>query len=160
MEVDVIIITITSGSKLISEESNVGAVSLATQEEADNCGQRLLEMIGKSELLNVEQLNGLGKFLSEHNQAFSLELRERGETDLVQLEIGAQTTTPKWQPARRMPFAVRQEVAQQLKEMQEGGIIHLSKSVWASPVILVWKKNGSHWFCVDYQQLNSVTKPD
>ena len=33
-------------------------------------------------------------------------------------------------------FAVRQEVAWQLKEMQEGGIIHPSKSAWASLMIL------------------------
>lgn len=72
------------------------------------------------ELLNAEQLNGLGQFLSRHNQAFSLEPGERGETDLVQLEIDTQTATPKRQSARRMPFAVRQEVARHLKEMQEG----------------------------------------
>ena len=44
--------------------------------------------------------------------------------------------------------------------MQEGGIIRPSQSEWASPVILVRKKNGSHRFYIDYRQLNSVTKPD
>ena len=59
-----------------------------------------------------------------------------------------------------MPFAVRQEVATQLKKMQKNGVIQPSKSPWASPVVLVRKRDGSHRFCVDYRGLNAVTKAD
>ncbi len=64
------------------------------------------------------------------------------------------------QPPRRMPFIVRQEVAKQLRSMQQNGVIQPSCSPWSSPVIMVRKKNGSHRFCVDYRGLNAVTKPD
>ena len=67
-------ITVPSRSRLMTKESNVGAVSLVTQEEADNRGQRLLELVGKPELLNVEQLNGFGKFLSNITRHFHLNL--------------------------------------------------------------------------------------
>ena len=59
-----------------------------------------------------------------------------------------------------MPFTVQQEVARQLKMMQETGVIQLSNSLRASPVVLVRKKDGTHRFCVDYRELISVTRAD
>ena len=44
--------------------------------------------------------------------------------------------------------------------MQQNGVIRPSNSSWASPVVLVRKKNGTHRFCVDYRALNSITKAD
>ena len=59
-----------------------------------------------------------------------------------------------------MPFVVREEVASQLDHMQSAGVIRPSSSPWASPVLMVRKKDGTHRFCIDYQQLNAVTKAD
>ncbi len=44
--------------------------------------------------------------------------------------------------------------------MQNSGVIRPSNSPWSSPVVLVRKKDGSHRFCVDYREVNSVTKKD
>ena len=67
---------------------------------------------------------------------------------------------PKRQAVRRMPYNVRQEVGKHLAEMQEYIVIQPSESPWASPVVLVRKKDGSLRFCVDYRGLNAVTKAD
>ena len=48
----------------------------------------------------------------------------------------------------------------QLKQMQEDKVIQPSSSPWASPIVLVQKKDGTLRFCIDYRDLNSVTKFD
>ena len=98
--------------------------------------------------------------LCEHHNLFALDEGERGETGLIQMQIDTGSATPKRQAVRRTPFAARQEIARQLKVMQDQGIIYPSSSPWASPVVLVKKKDGSLRFCVDYRHLNSVTKSD
>ena len=110
--------------------------------------------------LPTQEREKLMDFLITYHHVFSLENGERGETDIVQMEIDTGDSYPKRQAPRQMPFAVREEVARQLNEMQESGVIRPSKSPWASPVVLVRKRDGTHRFCVDYRALNSVTKSD
>ena len=67
---------------------------------------------------------------------------------------------PQRVPARRMPLAVRREVATQLRNIQKTGVVRPSASAWSSPVVMVKKKDGTQRFCVDYRALNAVTKAD
>ena len=99
-------------------------------------------------------------FLANNHSVFSLDEGERGETSLVTMDIDTGDASPRKQPPGRMPFMVREEVARQLKCMQQDGVIRPSNSPWSSPVVMVKKKDGSHRFCVDYRTLNSITKAD
>ena len=122
-------------------------------------GEKLLELLQEPDL-PLQEKQTLLEFLIGYHHVFSLEDGERGETDLVQMEINTGDVSPKKQPTRRIPFTLRQEVARQLDQMQKQGVIQPSRSPWASPVVLLRKCDGSHRFCVDYRGLNSVTKPD
>lgn len=44
--------------------------------------------------------------------------------------------------------------------MRKQGVVQLSVSPWASPIVLVPKKDGTYRFCVDFRRLNAVTKKD
>ena len=47
-----------------------------------------------------------------------------------------------------------------VQEMLMGEVIQESASPWASPVVIVQKKDGALCFCVDYRQLICVTHRD
>ena len=48
----------------------------------------------------------------------------------------------------------------QVQQMLSSGVIRPSNSPWASPVVMVKKKDGSLRFCVDFRQLNVATIKD
>ena len=85
-----------------------------------------------------------------------------GPGGVVEVEHAIETgdTTPISQHPRRVPFALRPEIARMVQEMLEQRVIEESSSPWASPVVLVKKKNGDLQFCVDYRRLNAVTRKD
>ncbi|GFW79796.1 hypothetical protein TNCV_2590161 [Trichonephila clavipes] len=83
-----------------------------------------------------------------------------GHTTVTQHRIDTADHPPIKQHPRRLPFAKQEEVGTLLREMQKNDIIEPSSSPWASPIVLVRKKDGSTRFCVDYRKLNDVTKKD
>ena len=44
--------------------------------------------------------------------------------------------------------------------MLESGAIRPSQSVWCNTVVLMQKKDGSLWFCIDFHCLNACMKKD
>jgi hypothetical protein len=98
--------------------------------------------------------------VQEYHNVFCLEEGERGQTDLVSQQIDTGEAKPKKLLCCRVPFAVREEMVRQLKKIEAEGVIHPSNSAWASPTVMVKKKDGTLRMCVDYRSLNAVTKSD
>ncbi len=63
-------------------------------------------------------------------------------------------------PYRRIPTGQFQEVRQHIGDLQKAGVIHQSQSPYASPIVIVRKKDGQIRLCVDYRKLNSKTVRD
>ena len=83
-----------------------------------------------------------------------------GRTGVLQHRINTGNATPIRQQARRVPLPRREIVHNLLQDMLSKNIISPSQSPWASPIVLVAKKDGSTRFCVDYRKLNTVTQKD
>ncbi|KAL0197545.1 hypothetical protein M9458_006085, partial [Cirrhinus mrigala] len=83
-----------------------------------------------------------------------------GRTDVLQHRIYTTCQIPiKQRPYRLSPLK-QLAMEEQLEEMLKQGIVEPSHSGWASPVVLVPKKDGKLRFCVDYKKINSVTESD
>ena len=91
---------------------------------------------------------------------FALSSAELGDTSLVEHHIDINGHQPIKQLPRRIPHSLKTRVSQHVQEMFENGVIVPSHSPWASPIVLVAKKDGTTRFCVDYRKLNAITKMD
>ena len=63
-------------------------------------------------------------------------------------------------PYRRVPPAHYQKLHRVLTDMEEQGIIRKSVSDYASPLVMVWKKDGNLRICTDFRWLNARTLKD
>ena len=91
---------------------------------------------------------------------FSQGPHDLGQIDLVQHGIDMRDASPIRQSPRRLPLTKQQDASRAVEDMEKEGVIELSSSLWASPIVLVKKKDGSTKFCVDYRRLNSMTRKD
>ena len=76
-----------------------------------------------------------------------------GRTTSVQHEILTSDARPVRCGSRRLAPAGLWTEQTCVQEMLLGGQIEPSDSLWASPLVLVTKKDGSTCFCVDYRRL-------
>ncbi|XP_040262454.1 uncharacterized protein LOC120978250, partial [Bufo bufo] len=86
--------------------------------------------------------------------------QEPGYTLLAIHKVETPGQAPLRQPPYRIPEAVREGMRKEIDEMLRLGVIEPSESPWASPVVLVPKKDGTTRFCVDYRRLNDKTVTD
>ena len=98
--------------------------------------------------------------LTSYADVFALDSKELGTTQLVTHLIDTGQHKPIKQQVRRIPFALRKKVEELMEEMLSQEVIEPSGSPWASPIVLVQKKDGNVRFCVDYRKLNQITKLD
>ena len=57
-------------------------------------------------------------------------------------------------------MAYAEEEKKAIEDLKAKGVIRDSTSPWASPIVLVKKKDGSIRPCVDYRKVNELVKPD
>ena len=80
-----------------------------------------------------------------------------GSTTVEQHRIDLTTDEPVRAKVYPLPFAVQEEVCQEIDKMLELGVIEPSNSPYVAPIVLVRKKDGTNRICIDFRQLNMVT---
>lgn len=109
-----------------------------------------------TELKPEEQLQ-LSRLLRTYEGVFSTGPSDLGRTGLVQHDIVTRPGVAVKQP----PCHEKQQSAdQQIQEGLEAGVARRSHSSWASPIVMVRKKDGTYRLCIDYRALNDATIKD
>ena len=107
-----------------------------------------------------EQQQKAKDVIKKYSFLFAMGTLDLGRTNLVKHKIELTDYTPIKDRYRRIPPHQYEEVRKHLKEMLDVGAIRRSNSPWASPVVLVRKKDGSLRFCIDLRKLNARTIKD
>ena len=83
-----------------------------------------------------------------------------GLNDMIPFEIKTQDHVPIASRQYRIPYAQQEAVDKMIEEMLASRVISPSTSPWASPNVIVKKKDGSPRFCVDFRKINKITIKD
>ena len=110
--------------------------------------------------LTDEECQQLRTAMAAPRHLFATGKGDLGWTYIVQHQIHTGDQPAIKQRVRRYQAARREEERPLMEDMLAIGIIQESNSAWSSLTILVKKKDGTTRFCIDYRQLNQVTKVD
>lgn len=111
-------------------------------------------------VLPEEEQGKVRALLEKYVSVFAMDDGDLGCTNLISHEIPLLDDTPVRQRFRRIPPSEYEVVKAHINQLLENRVIRESCSPYASPIVLVKKKDGSLRMCVDYRRLNSKTRKD
>ena len=148
----------------ISEVPHVpeGLSTVATMSSQAGQVSKISDTIQSLDLKNVPETEQakVRSLLTKYQPVFSTGEGDLGCTNLLEHEIPLLDEVPLRQRFRRVPPSDYDAVKAHINQLLEAQVIRESCSPYASPIVLVKKKDGSLRMCVDYRQLNSKTRRD
>ena len=97
------------------------------------------------------------EFMGLATQFQSLFTEVPGTTSLAQHHIKLTSDQPVRSRPYPVPYSLRESLKKDITDMMKMGVIRESSSPYASPVVVVKKKDNTNRVCVDYRKLNKLT---
>ncbi|HBK71150.1 MAG TPA: hypothetical protein DDZ39_05755 [Flavobacteriaceae bacterium] len=110
--------------------------------------------------LNNEQNQAMENIFQKYSKVFATDDFDLGKTNIIKHFIPLDKDNPIKQRPYKAAYALKGEIKKQVEDMKHNKVIRNSFSPWASPIVMVKKKDGTMRFCVDYRKLNTVTRKD
>lgn len=160
-------ILLKSGTKAITDMSGV-TFTLDNPNEVNNIvdvqmiDMKQEKLVKEADIhcgnLDEKSKDRLIKLLNKYRSTVSFNIKELGKTDAAEMKIELKTETPVFHEPYRLSHSDRNKVKEIIQELEKNGIIRESNSSFASPIILISKKNGESRLVIDYRALNKITK--
>ncbi len=137
----------------VHSQSVADAVTPRSKEDV----RRALDRLGLSDLdldscaVSDVWRDRLLQIIERHESIFSRHKMDCGEANDFVHRIHLVDERPFRLPYRRVPPSHYEKLRTALNEMEERGIIRKSSREYASPLVLVWKKNGDLRICTDFR---------
>ena len=149
-----------SAGQVIGDLEAVQLADQETQEEYSTQKDFLAMFSFEETNLSTDQIQKVEQLLVSFADIFSANDFDIGHVKDVTHRIDLHNEVPFKERHRRIPPAMYDEVRKHIQDLLQTDVITPSYSPWASPVVLVRKKDGSIRMCVDYRKLNSQTRKD
>ena len=132
---------------VLGAESRPGLMSVAVRKG------KLLEKLNLDGLAHWSPGNAAAvrELVLVYHDMFALEGNELGCTSAIEHKICIENSEPFKEWFQHIPLPLLEEVRTSLCP---------SQSLWCNAVVLVWKKDGTLCFCVDFRCLNAWMKKD
>ena len=138
--------------KDVEDDDNVGYLEIGRYDAKESVAD-----VATGSNLTDEQRS---EFMDLANQFSSLFTEAPGTTDLAQHHIKLTSDEPVWSRPYPVPYSMRESLKKDIADMIKMGVIRESDSPYASPVVVVKKKDNTNQVCVDYRKLNKLTVID
>ena len=145
-------------SRISVDKAEVILKTSASRTEPPKTGKCPVELTDVN--CTPDEREQLQQLLLKHADVFIQDGDDLGYTETYKHKIPTIDDIPVTQPFRRIPPTQYQEVKEHIQKLLEDQIIVESYSPYASPIIVVRKKDGSIRLCVDYRKLNAKTVKD
>lgn len=139
--------------------TEVRSTATVSAQVAASSGQGGVDSVDLSALAEPEQVQ-VRSLLQRFSSVFSAHEGDLGCTNLISHDIPLLDDVPIRQRYRRIPPSEYEAVKTHINQLLEAQVIRESSSPYASPIVLVRKKDGSLRMCVDYRLLNAKTRKD
>ena len=149
----------TDHSENDTVENTVMVLAVSTDNGCTPLEEMLIELV-KDSSLSTHHQDLLLALLMEYSDVFARSRDELGRADVLQHEIITDGASPIRQRFQRLSPEKRAEMCMMLNDMLKKNLISPSKSPWAAPIVLIKKRDGTCQFCIDYCQVNGVTRKD
>ena len=147
------------------EPAEVSAVAVEVETSETEVGADFLEIGGYTPKESIQDVTAgpnrtdeqRAEFMDLAHQFSSLFTEAPGTTNLVQHHIKLTSDELVRSKPYPVPYSLRESLRGDVDDMIRMGVIRESNSPYASPVVVVKKKDGSNRICVDYRKLNKLT---